>query len=219
MNQKPQISVIIPVHNQEKYLGRCLRSLLEQSLRRSLYEIIVINDGSTDKTSYALEIFKDEIKILNNKKNMGLSFSVNKGIISAKGKFIIRVDSDDYVHREFLNFLLMYLSLNSTIDAVSCDYILVDDQEIRLARKNSTNDPIACGIMFRIKHLINLGLYDTSFKTHEETDLRYRFLKKYKITRVPLPLYRYRRHKSNITKNNIVMKKNFKKFSEKHKIK
>ena len=60
MNQKPQISVIIPVHNQEKYLGRCLRSLLEQSLRRSLYEIIVINDGSTDKTSYALEIFKDE---------------------------------------------------------------------------------------------------------------------------------------------------------------
>ena len=65
MNHKPHISIIIPVHNQEKYLGRCLRSLLEQSLRRSLYEIIVINDGSTDKTSYALEIFKDEIKILN----------------------------------------------------------------------------------------------------------------------------------------------------------
>ena len=219
MSQRPLISVIIPAYNEEKFIGRCLRSLLEQSLRRSLFEIIVVNDGSKDKTPFALGMFKEEIIIANNKKNKGLSFSVNKGIKLAKGKFIVRVDADDYIHREFLNFLSMYISLNSDIDAVCCDYYLVDDKEIRLSRKNGISDPIACGIMFKKKQLVSLGLYDPSFRTHEETDLRYRFLKKYKIIRVPLPLYRYRRHKNNITKNNVIMKKNYKKFFQKHKIK
>ena len=69
MHIEPKISVIVPVYNQEKYIGRCLRSLLDQSLTRTSYEIIVINDGSTDKTIYALELFKEEIRVLHNKKN------------------------------------------------------------------------------------------------------------------------------------------------------
>jgi len=219
MYQKPLISIIIPAYNEEKFIGRCLRSLLEQSLRRSLFEIIVINDDSKDKTAFALGMFKEEIIIKNNKKNKGLSYSVNRGIKIAKGKFVVRVDADDYIHKEFLNFLSMYLLLNSKENAVCCDYYLVDDKEIRLTRKNSVTDPIACGIMFKKKHLIDVGLYDTSFKTHEETDLRYRFLKRFTITRVPLPLYRYRRHKNNITKNNLMMSKNYEKFNKKHKLK
>ena len=59
--QAPLISIIIPVFNQEKWIGRCLRSLLNQTFHREKYEIIVINDGSTDKSDYALELFLDEI--------------------------------------------------------------------------------------------------------------------------------------------------------------
>ena len=65
----PIISVIVPVYNQ-KYIGRCIRSLLSQSLEK-FYEIIVVNDGSKDKTDQALSLFKRDINIIKNKKNLG----------------------------------------------------------------------------------------------------------------------------------------------------
>ena len=65
---KPKISIIVPAFNQENFISRCLRSILDQSLDRQLYEIIVIDDGSTDKTEFVINLFKDEIKLLKNKK-------------------------------------------------------------------------------------------------------------------------------------------------------
>ena len=59
------ISVIVPVYNQEKFIGRCIRSLLVQNIPKEQYEIIVVNDGSTDKTEYALKIFSEDITIVN----------------------------------------------------------------------------------------------------------------------------------------------------------
>ena len=80
MSSKISVSVIVPTFNQELYLGRCLRSLLNQTLERDQYEIIVVDDGSKKKTSTILSAFKDEISMVNNKKNMGLPYSLNKGI-------------------------------------------------------------------------------------------------------------------------------------------
>ena len=217
--KKPKISVIIPTYNEEKYLGRCLRSLMDQSMNRKDYEIIVVNDGSVDKTKFAANLFKEEICLINNKKNMGLPYSINKGILSAKGRFVVRVDSDDYVNKEFLNIPYNFLSSNLDLDAVSCDYFLVDDSEKVIKRENSNKKPIGCGIMFRLEHLLDLGLYDNKFLVHEDKDLRYRFLKKYKIFRIPLPLYRYRKHRKNITNNKLKMKKHLRQFKKKHKIK
>jgi glycosyltransferase involved in cell wall biosynthesis len=216
---KPKISIIVPAFNQENFISRCLRSILDQSLDRQLYEIIVIDDGSTDKTEFVINLFKDEIKLLKNKKNRGLPYSINKGILSAKGRFIVRVDSDDYVNREFLNILHNFLSNNVDMDAVACDYILVDDKENVIKRFNVDTHPIGCGVMFRIEQLIKLGLYDKSFLVHEDKDLRFRFLKKYNIYRLPIPLYRYRKHDSNITNDKKRMSKHFKQFKKKHKIK
>ncbi len=216
---KPKVSVIIPTFNQEKYLGRCLRSLMDQSMKRMDYEIIVVNDGSKDKTKFAANLFKEEIKLINNKKNMGLPYSINKGILSAKGRYVVRVDSDDYVNKEFLNIPYNFLSSNEELDAISCDYLLVDDKEKVIKRENSNKKPIGCGIMFRLEQLLELGLYDNKFLVHEDKDLRYRFLKKFKIYRIPLPLYRYRKHEKNITNNLLKMKKHFKQFKIKHKIK
>ncbi len=219
MPSTPKISVIIPTYNQEKFIGRCLRSLLDQSHERFDYEIIVIDDASQDKTLYALNLFKEDIKIIFNKKNKGLPYSINKGIISAKGKFIVRVDADDYVNREFLKVLSIYLTENEHMDAVSCDYIVVNDKEKIIKRENSAKKPIGCGIMFRTEQLIELGMYDKSFYVQEDRDLRYRFLKKYKITRVEIPLYRYRKHETNITNNKNNMNKHLKRFKKKHRIK
>jgi hypothetical protein len=85
------------------------------------------------------------------------------------------------------------------MDAVACDYLEVDDSENVLARRNCMEHPIGCGIMFRSEHLIDIGLYDDAQLMHEERDLRARFLQKYNICRVELPLYRYRRHPDNMT--------------------
>ena len=79
--KKPTISVIVATYNQEKFVGRCMRSLIDQTLPLSSYEIIVVNDGSTDNTLKSLEPFKNSIKLINNKKNKGLAFSVNRGIL------------------------------------------------------------------------------------------------------------------------------------------
>lgn len=78
-------------------------------------------------------------------------------------------------------------------------------------------DPIGCGIMFRIEQLIDIGLYDDGFLSHEDKDLRIRFEKKYSIHRVELPLYRYRRHDSNMTNDSELMDERMKSLREKHK--
>lgn len=212
----PLISVIVPVFNQEKFIGRCLRSLLSQTISSQEYEIIVINDGSTDRTGYALELFHDAIITIKNDENLGLPTSINRGIERARSKYIIRVDSDDYVNSNFLNFLYVFLELNQDVDAVACDYILVNDADDWLERVNCDKNPIACGIMFQKRHLIELGMYDARFLCHEDRDLRIRFEKKYNIRRLELPLYRYRRHESNITNNKDLMERHYEKLLDKH---
>ena len=195
------ISVIIPVFNQEKYIGRCLRSILNQSIERELFEVIVINDGSTDSTIKILKNFENEVIIINNEKNIGLPASVNKGIKSAKGSFIVRLDSDDYVNTNFLLFLREFALQNTDYDAVATDYYVVDDNENIISRENCISNPIACGILFKIEHLISINLYDETFAAREEEDLRIRFQNKYNINRLAIPLYRYRKHETNLTNN------------------
>jgi glycosyltransferase involved in cell wall biosynthesis len=213
---KLKISVIIPVFNGDVFIGRCLRSIIDQTVPRCEYEIIVVNDGSTDLTKYALGLFRDEIKIITNIKNIGLPASLNKGIKKSQGEYIIRVDSDDYVNSNLLNFLLYYLESNRECDAVACDYLTVDDDENVIKRANSINEHIACGIMFRKEQLFEIGLYDERFRLHEDIDLRIRFEKKYHITNLPLPLYRYRKHSKNITNNKDGMTYYLNKLSIKH---
>ena len=78
MSDKITVSVVVPVYNQELFIGRCIRSLIDQTLDKDSYEIIVVNDFSKDNTLSILDKFKGKIKLLNNKKNMGLPYSLNK---------------------------------------------------------------------------------------------------------------------------------------------
>lgn len=196
---RPDVSVIVPVHNQEKYVGRCIRSLLAQDIERDRFEVILINDGSTDRSAYAIDMFADEVRVVCLPINRGLPAALNAGLQQARGSLVVRVDADDYVNARFLSILSLWLTENPELDAVACDYLLVDNDEKVLGRGNCESDPIACGIMFRMDHLQELGLYDEEFMVHEDLELRYRFSRKYFITRLPIALYRYRRHESNMT--------------------
>lgn len=216
MKENKLISVIIPVFNREKYIARCIRSLINQTFEKKNFKIIVINDASKDKTKFVLDIYKNEIEIINNKRRLGLSKSINLGIKKSKTPYVIRVDSDDYVNENFLKILFLFLENNKTYDAASCDYIKVDKNEKVLSREDSFEKPIACGILFKTDQLIKLGLYDESLALHEERDLRLRFLKKHNLLQVKLPLYRYRMHKNNITKNKKKFKSELKKLNKKY---
>jgi len=215
---KIKLSVIITTYNEELYIGRCLRSIISQSLASDLYEVIVVDDASTDKTPYALELFGESIKVLKNPANLGLPASINRGVESAHGHYIIRLDGDDYVNFNYLNFLLMFLELNENFDAVACDYFIVDDNENVLKRCSAIKQPIGCGIIFNRAQILDLGLYDDSFLRNEERDLRLRFDSKYTMGNLALPLYRYRKHEKNITNDTLIMSEYDLKLRSKHQI-
>lgn len=214
--KRPLVTVIVAAYNQEKFIGRCIRSLLAQNFPKDNFEIIVVDDGSNDKTAYALELFTGDITVIKNKKNKGLPASLNIALKKTKSEFFIRVDSDDFVSRNFLLHIHAFISLNNHMNAVACDYNLVDDEENVIERKDCMQDPIACGIMFRTKQVIEIGGYDENFLVHEERDLRYRFLKKYSIFQLAMPLYRYRRHDNNITNNKEAMDYHMNALKSKH---
>lgn len=216
MSNLPSISVIVAAHNEEKYIGRCIRSLLNQTQPADDFEIVVVDDGSTDRTRYALEVFGNDIRMLRNEKQLGLPATLNHGIRNARGQFIVRLDGDDYVSAEYLHVLSLYLRMNPYMDAVACDYLLVDENEVVLGRKNCMEEPLGCGVMFRIEQLIEIGLYDAEFLAHEDKDLQIRFGRKYQVHRVELPLYRYRRHDKNMTNDVAHMQKFMKNLESKH---
>ena len=216
MTHLPTVSLVVAVRNQEKYIGRCIRSILNQTYPRGDFEVIVVNDASTDQTKFALELFDNEIRLINNEQRKGLPGSLNVGTRAARGRFVVRIDGDDYVHTEYVNILSMHLALNPWMDAVACDYNLVTNNDEVIERVNCQEKPIGCGIMFRIDQLVELGLYDEQFLLHEDRDLRIRFLEKHKIHRVALPLYRYRRHEENMTNDHEQMNGYLDQLSAKH---
>lgn len=116
------VSIIVPVYNTEIYLKRCIESLINQTFKN--IEIIAINDGSTDKSLSILEKYKQKdcrIKVINNE-NLGVSNSRNKGISESCGKFIMFVDSDDWLDLDAVN--IMYnKAINNNSDIVMCSYI------------------------------------------------------------------------------------------------
>lgn len=202
-------SIIITSFNYGRYLERCLRSCLAQNFKSDDYEVIVVDDASTDETSQVLEKFKDvkNLKVIVNGKNLGVAEAANVGVRASQGQYFVRVDADDYVNKDFLFFLTRYLAENHDAFCVSCDYFLVDEFGNKLERKYAEKDPVSCGIMYRTDLITQLGLYNSEFRHREEEELRARLAEYYAIHHLRVPLYRYRMHGSNKTKNNEEMSK------------
>lgn len=115
------LSIIIPIYNVENYLKKCLESIFNQKTKYS-YEVICINDGSTDNSLNILLSFKkfENLKIIN-QENQGLSCARNKGINNAVGKYITFIDSDDYISNNYIEILLDK-AFNSNADMVKVGY-------------------------------------------------------------------------------------------------
>jgi len=197
-----KVSIIITSYNYGRYLERCLRSCLDQNFPKDQYEIIVIDDCSNDETPTIMNSYKGlkNVRYVRNKNNLGVAEAANEGIRLARGQFIIRVDADDYISRNFILFLSTYLEYNHDAFCVSCDYFYVDDNGERLERVYVAEKPISCGIMYRKDVLITHGMYNKKWRHREEEELRKRLGSKYKVHHLKVPLYRYRMHNSNKTK-------------------
>lgn len=203
MNTK-SISVIVCTYNHDKWIERCLRSILNQEvLKKNEFEIILVDDFSQDSTQQVLKKFNNEenLKIIINDENIGLPASINKAMQDSSGRYIVRVDSDDYVQRFFLHHMKFFLDYNRHYQAVCVDYLRVNENEEVFDRGNGLTDEIACGVMFRRECLFDIGLYDEKYSMREGHDLRRRFLKNFKLGHLELPLYKYRDHADNRTKN------------------
>lgn len=100
-----KLSIIIPMYNVEKYAKQCLESVINRKYS-DLYEVIVINDKSTDKTVKIIKKFNEikNIHLINNEKNLGLASTRNKGLSKAKGEYIIFLDGDDILSEKFWNW-------------------------------------------------------------------------------------------------------------------
>lgn len=196
-----KVSIIITNYNYSKYIARCLRSCFNQSLDKKTYEVIFVDDNSTDNSLEIANQFINEqnFRIIKNEKNLGVAGSANQGIISSKAEYIVRVDSDDFISNEFLRFLVFYLDNNKSAFCVSCDYDYVDDDGNKCMRLRYDEKPISCGVMYRKNKLIELGMYNIEYKHREEEELRARLGPLYKIHNLGIPLYRYRKHGSNKT--------------------
>lgn len=123
----PKVSIIVPVYNVEKYLEKCLGSLVSQTLED--IEILVVNDGSTDGSEKVIEIFQQKFpsKIQNfQKPNGGLSDARNFGLDRASGEFIGFVDSDDYVDSEMFEEMYV-LAKKHQAEMVICNLQKVDE--------------------------------------------------------------------------------------------
>jgi len=206
------VSIIITNHNYGRYIGECIRSCLNQSLHESLYEIIVIDDCSKDDSLKIISEYTNwhkNFKLIKNKKNLGVAKSSNLGFKKAIGKYVIRVDADDYVNKEFLRILTYFLEENPEYFSVACDYYLVNKNNVKIKKVSSRENPIACGVLYKRKKLLSLGAYNNFFRHREEEELRSRLKNQSDIITYYLnfPLYRYRMHKSNKTKHKDYIKK------------
>lgn len=210
------ITVVITAYNYARYLERAIRSVQDQSMPRSSYEIIVVDDASTDETAQILENYADAVRVFRMEENVGLAAARNFGIRKAKGQYVVFLDADDYIQHDLLKIQSVYLTENNRLDAVAVDYYLVNEFGDHQEWISAAEKPIACGVMFRKDRLFDIGLYDDDFRAREEEDFRIRFEKKYNVYNIILPLYRYRRHDSNLTNNNSEMDKYKTKLDQKH---
>ncbi len=195
-----QVSIIIAVYNNQKYICRAIDSCLAQTMHYP-YEIIIVDDGSTDNTSAVVKsTFGNAVRLIQLKENTGLANACNVGIHNAKGVNVVRVDSDDYIHKDMIHVEFVFMMMKRyKYRAISCDYYIVDDVGNITEKVSAKEVPIACGIMFNKNALIDIGVYDKNFRFNEDKDLMYRFLTKYKVYNLDIPLYKYRKHSSNIT--------------------
>lgn len=217
----PKVSIIIPAYNVEMYIENCLNSIQHQIFMD--IEVIIINDGSKDKTLSICEQFKGKIPNLNiiTKKNEGQAIARNIGTHEAIGNYICYIDADDWIAPNFLSDLYNFAQKNEFPDVIQCgffysyeDYLLthkniqVEQKEILLTKVNALEE------LFRQRKIKNFPwgklirkeiAQNNPFpiiQNYEDAFWFYKIVnqcKRYLI--LPIPLYYYRQRENSMTSN------------------
>lgn len=208
----PKVSVIVTAHNYVEYLEKCLDSVLRQTYDD--YEIVVVDDGSTDETPEILRDYSYEhpetIKVLT-LSGEGLPTACNRGIEAASGEYIIRLDADDYFDENILMVEASFLEANPDVDLVYPDYYTINKEgeildHVRLPKvgkevKLLDRSPLAAGAMYRRSAWEEIGGYNESLHYQEDYDFWIKFTTEFDVHNVNLPLMYYRQHGSSMSTN------------------
>lgn len=204
------LSVIVPIYNLESFLEDCLCSLVKQNSKYS-YEVICINDGSTDRSGEILQSYANEYpKIVRvfNKENEGVSAARNFGISNSLGKYLTFVDGDDWVSEQMVDLSLNLLQSNNYDIAISDTIHVFNDNKIVVEEKikhfvfNTENH--ACGKVFKKSLIDKYNLeFPRGIKIGEDLSFTFSYLlicNSY--TKTKDPYYYYRRNRSGSIMSN-----------------
>ena len=211
-----KISIIVPVYNVEKYLSKCLDSLVNQNYKN--YEIIIVNDGSTDNSEIIIEDYaKKYPKLIKHytKKNGGLSSARNYAIKESKGEYLLFVDSDDSIEDNTLNILdnnidnntdILVFNMNVIRNKIKIPVHQFNVKVTNLIKRYIVGNPSACNKLIKKELLTNNKLYFKEGIYYEDLNLLptlVNYTNKIKFINNPLYNY-YVRHNSitNKTKYN-----------------
>jgi len=207
----PKVSVFIPVYNGGKFIANSLNSILKQTFQD--FEVIVVNDGSTDNTLEVLSTFLDSrISVYSNPGNKGLTYTRNRGLDLAKGEYLAINDCDDFSHQERLQRQVDFLDQHQKVGVVgtSANRIVngeleriwaypasVDDIKCRLFWGSAVINPTA---MLRMSFIQKHNLrYREEFPPCEDYDFFERAINLFEIRNIPEVLLEYNLHGQNVT--------------------
>ncbi len=211
-----QISIIVPVYNADKFVGQTIESLVNQTLDNDEYEIIIINDGSTDGSQDIIDAYQAKYPniVAIHQENKGLIATLNYGINLAKADYIARMDADDMCYPERLAIQYDYMQQHQ-LDLCGSFVELIDAQGKLIKKLSAPVDHVQCKdslidkgvcviyhptVMFKKNIVTQIGGYHHNFKSAEDYDLWLKIIEANgKIGNIPQYLVQYRQHESNVT--------------------
>ena len=208
-----KLTVYITNHNYGRYIKQSIESVLNQNFTD--FELLIIDDGSTDNSKEIIEEYRNQRNdaiIYQNKK--GLNTTNNIALRAAKGEYIMRLDADDYLDANALNAMVNYLDKNTEAALVFPDYFMVDKDGkfLSVERRHqdfnksvTLHDQPAHGActMIRRKVMNEVGGYWEGFECQDGYDIWLKITKLYEVGNINLPLFYYRQHGNNLTKNEL----------------
>ena len=232
MNSAPLISVIVPAYNVEKYIKTCLDSLINQTYFN--FEIIVVNDGSTDQTEEILRSYQSNPKFrIYSQENGGLSAARNQGLKLANGELVCFVDSDDSVKSDYLEKLVAPFIEDVDVDITVCGYQEKFENSVinhvlksqKITGRKATEDllikqqdfnVLAWNKLYRKSLFSDYKIEYPVRQIHEDNLTTYKlFFHAQKIVYISDELYVYQRTHSEITKNRYSEEKTLKRLQVK----
>lgn len=206
-----KVSVIMPVYNREKYIKEAIESVLNQTFQD--FELIIIDDGSTDNTVNIIKEFTDKrIKLIQHETNKGVAAARNTGYLAAQGEYIVISDSDDINHPDKFLEQVNVLDKNFDIDIVGCFYQhFFEEKELEILQYPEDDELIkiysifwlkqAPASMFRKEKIKNEGifLHDESYKAAVDTEWFHKQPLNINFMNIQKVLYYYRRHENQMT--------------------